>query len=85
MEILLDAAFVIAAVSFFKAQFSWKGQTALGAAFVVSLLVAYAPALASLSPAAAPFVDGLITVIKLFIGAAGSFDTAKALIAFSKQ
>lgn len=80
MEIVLDAVFVIAAVGFFKAQFGWKGPAALGAAFVTALLVQYAPALSALVPAAAPFIDGLVNVVAVFIGAAGSFDTIKELV-----
>jgi len=84
MEIVLDVAFVVAAVGFFKAQFGWKGPAALGAAFVTALLVQYAPALSALVPAAAPFIGGLVNVVALFIAAAGSYDTLKEIVKASR-
>jgi hypothetical protein len=80
MEIALDVAFVVAAVGFFKTQFALKGP----AAFVVSALVEVAPSLAALVPAAAPFITGLVSVVALFIAAAGSFDTVKELVKLAK-
>jgi hypothetical protein len=84
MEIALDVAFVVAAVGFFKTQFALKGPAALGCAFVVSALVEVAPSLAALVPAAAPFITGLVSVVALFIAAAGSFDTVKELVKLAK-
>ena len=47
-------------------------------AFLVTLVVALAPLLGDLVPAAAPWIANIITVIALFIGAAGAWDTAQA-------
>jgi hypothetical protein len=75
---LLTVAFVVAATQFFKTQFQLKARAALLCAFLVSLVVAFGPLLGSVFPAAAPWIANLVTVIALFIGAAGAWDTVTA-------
>ena len=74
MNEVLTVAFVIATVSFFKARFKLQDASALAAAFAVSLIVGLAPQLAAQFPALAPWVDALVKVVVLFLGAAGSYD-----------
>ena len=74
MNEILTIAFVLAATAFFKQQFGLSGKGALLCAFLISLFVGLAPLIGSLLPAAAPFVDVLIKVVVLFIGAAGAYD-----------
>jgi hypothetical protein len=75
---LLTVAFVVAATQFFKTQFSLSSRMSLLAAFVVALVVAFAPLLGAAFPTAAPWIANLVTVIALFIGAAGAWDTVTA-------
>lgn len=79
MNIVLDVAFIVAAVSFFKQQFDLKGPKALGAAFGVALLVGLAPVVSASFPVAQPYIDTVVRVVGLFIAAAGSFDFAKEI------
>lgn len=74
MPEILTIAFVLAATAFFKAQFGLNGKIALLCAFLVALTVGLAPLVGGLLPATAPFVDVLIKVVVLFLGAAGSYD-----------
>lgn len=74
MDYILDAAFIIAAVAFFKAQFGFSGKASLLAAFCVALIVGFAPTIAAQFPTIAPWITQLVTVIVLFISAAGSVD-----------
>ena len=76
---LLTVAFVVAATQFFKTQFSLTGRASLLCAFVVTLFVAFAPLLGALVPASAAWLDQLVTVVALFIGAAGAWDTMTAI------
>jgi protein-S-isoprenylcysteine O-methyltransferase Ste14 len=71
---LLSVAFVVAATSFFKTQFSLAGRAALLCAFGVSLLVGLAPVLEAALPVLAPWITQVVGVVALFIGAAGSYD-----------
>ena len=74
MNEILTIAFVLAAAAFFKQQFGLSGKGALLCAFLVSLAIGLAPLIGGLLPIAAPFVDVLIKVVVLFIGAAGAYD-----------
>lgn len=76
VEIILDVAFILVCVSFFKTQLGLKGAAALGCAFVVALIVGLSPVLAEQFPNLAPWIGAVINVIVLFLSAAGSFDTA---------
>lgn len=76
VEIILDVAFILVCVSFFKQQMGLKGAAALACAFVTALIVGLSPVLSSQFPALAPWISAVINVIVLFLSAAGSFDTA---------
>lgn len=78
-NIVLDVAFVIAAVSFFRVQFGIAKGGAIMLAFVISLSVGAMPYLVTWLPALAPVLDVLVRVIGLFIAAAGSWDTVGLL------
>jgi len=67
-------AFVVAWVAFFTTQFNLKGNIALGAAFVVSLLFALAPLANAAFPQAAPFIDVVLNTILLTVSAAGGYN-----------
>lgn len=67
-------AFVIAWVAFFTTQFNLKGNVALLAAFLVSLLFGLAPLLSATYPQIAPFLDVLLNTILLTVSAAGGYD-----------
>jgi hypothetical protein len=75
---ILTVAFVVAATQFFKTQFSLTGRQSLIAAFLITLFVALVPLLGEVFPAAAPWITQTVTVIALFIGAAGTWDTFTA-------
>jgi hypothetical protein len=85
MEPLLTVAFVVTATQFFKTQFSLANRYALLCAFIVALIVAFAPIVADQFPAASPYLNAFANVIALFIAGAGSYDLATALIDKSKQ
>lgn len=73
---VLDTVFVLAAVAFFKERFGLLGWNAIGAAFVVSLVVVFVPDLIAAFPLAAPYLQKAIDVVKLFLIAPGLFDLA---------
>jgi hypothetical protein len=76
MDFVLDTAFVLAAVAFFKARFGLLGWKALAAAFGVSLLVVFKPELIALVPGYEGAIEKLLSVVQLFIAAPGVFDLA---------
>ena len=76
MQIVLNVAFVISAVAFFKERLQLKGYWPIGAAFLVSLVVAFTPDLIALFPAMQIYLEKLVTVVALFISAPGIFDLA---------
>jgi len=73
---VLDTVFVLAAVAFFKERFGLFGWRAIVAALVASLVVVFLPDALALFPAAVPYVDKLVLVVKLFLVAPGLFDLA---------
>lgn len=76
LSFVIDVAFVIAAVAFFKQQFSLKGWYAILSAFVATLFVAFLPDLVTLFPQSAFAVDKIVIIVKLFLSAPGLFDAA---------
>jgi hypothetical protein len=74
MEYVLDAAFIIATVAFFKTQFGFSGKVTLLAAFVVALIVGLAPTITAQFPNVAPWITQIAGVIVLFISSAGTVD-----------
>lgn len=76
MEIVVNVAFVIAAVAFFKQRFGFFGWKAVLSAFLVSALVVYLPDLYAAFPQAQPYLEKLIGIVQVFITAAGSYDLA---------
>lgn len=79
MEIVLDVAFVVAVVAFIKTQFEVTGKAVLFWAFVVCLVIGFAPLVAGLIPAISPFLEVLIKVVVLFLSAAGSWDAVRGI------
>jgi hypothetical protein len=73
MNDLLTVAFVVALTAFFKARGFAEGR-ALLLSFAVAVFVGVAPLLAAMIPPAVPFVDVLIRILTLFLGASGSYD-----------
>lgn len=82
---VLDAAFIIAAVAFFKTQMALTGRWVLLAAFIVVLFVAIEPPVVALFPAGAAIITAVVDAVKLFIVAAGSVDFVKGLIAYNAK
>ena len=76
MDIVLNVAFVIAAVAFFKQQFHLSGWQPILAAFLVSIVVAFLPDIYALLPVAKPIVEKVVFVLALFLAAPGVFDLA---------
>lgn len=76
MDFVIDVAFVIATVAFFKQQAGLKGWANLGVAFVTILFLVFLPDIVTLFPGSAYVVEKIITVVKLFFSAPGLFDTA---------
>jgi hypothetical protein len=74
MEIVLNVAFVVAAVAFFKERLHLIGWQPIAAAAVVTVLVAFLPELTAMFPAVKPILDKVIFLIGLFIAAPGTFD-----------
>ena len=77
---ILDVAFIVAVTAFFKEQFGIADKHALAAAFLVSLVVGLAPQFALAFPVAEPWIAAVLNVVKLFLGAAGSYDLAIGLL-----
>lgn len=77
METALTVAFIVAVTAFFKEQFGFSGRASLAAAFGVSLVVGLAPTLAAAVPALAPWITQLVSIIIMFVAAAGSVDAIK--------
>jgi len=71
---VLTATFIVAVVSFFKAQFDLTGRWALLAAFCVALVIALIPVISASVPVIEPWLTPIVDVVVLFLGAAGSFD-----------
>lgn len=76
MDVVLNVAFVVAAVAFFKKQFGWSGWQPILAAFVLSVIVAFLPDLYAAFPMAKVVLEKLIGIIALFLAAPGVFDLA---------
>jgi len=76
MDYVLDTAFVLAAVAFFKERLGLKGWYVIGAALVATLAVAFIPELLAAFPLAAPYLEKIIRIIELFLLAPGLFDLA---------
>lgn len=73
---LIDVAFVIATVAFFKQQLGLKGWKNILSAFAAVLFVAFLPDLVALFPQSAAAVDKIVMIVKLFLSAPGIFDAA---------
>lgn len=75
---ILDVAFVIAVTAFLKEQLGLSGKGALLGAFLISLAVGFAPLLALAFPLASPYIEAVVKVVTLFLGAAGTWDVARS-------
>lgn len=84
MNIVLDAAFVIAAVAFFKDKLGLSGGATLAAAFVAVLFVALVPPVIALFPATGAILTAVVDAVKLFITAAGGVDFLTLMVKKSK-
>lgn len=84
-NIVLDAAFVLMCVSFFKANLNVANTGAIALAFVVSLIVGLAPEVAKAFPIVAPWVGAFINIVVIFLSAAGSFDFSTEMIKRANQ
>lgn len=73
---VLDTVFVLAAVAFFKERFGLLGWKAILVALVASLVVVFIPDILAAFPLAAPYLEKVIEVVKLFLIAPGLFDLA---------
>jgi len=82
MDYVLDIAFVMAVTAFLKEQFGLTGRSVLIAAFVIALGFGFAPLIAEMFPAAAPFIQVITSTLILFFGAAGSYD---AIVGFTRK
>ena len=80
MDTVLDVAFVLLVTAFLKKQFGLVDGKVLVAAFGVALVFAFAPLIASLLPAFAPWMDALLKTFVLILSAAGSYDLATGLM-----
>ena len=80
MDFVLDAAFIIAVTAFFKEQFGLDGKFALLAALLVALVVGLAPLVGATLPALAPWIEGVIKVLVLFLSAAGGYDAIRGFM-----
>lgn len=76
MDFVIDVAFVVATVAFFKQQFGLRGLANLGTAFVAVAFVAFLPDIVALMPGSEYYVAKIVTIIKLFFAAPGLFDAA---------
>jgi hypothetical protein len=85
VNIVLDVAFVIASVAFFKKQFNVKDGIALLLAFATALIIGLAPIIAGMLPITGPFIEVVIKVIVLFLTAAGSVDFTTEMIKRANQ
>ncbi len=79
MDIVLNVAFVISVVAFIKTQFEISGKAVLFWAFVVSLIFGIAPLIGNLIPVINPFLEVVLKVMVLFLGAAGSWDAVRGI------
>jgi hypothetical protein len=79
MNTVLDIAFVVALVAFLKQQFGLAGSTVLIVAFIIALGFGLAPLIAGSFPAAAPYIQVILTTLTLFFGAAGSWDAVRSI------
>lgn len=75
---VLDAAFIIATVAFFRERLGWVDSHALLAAFIVTLVVGLSPVVAAMLPALSTLLLTAIALIKLFLLAAGGFDAIRS-------
>jgi hypothetical protein len=71
---VLDVVFVVSITSFFKKQLKLTGWLALLCAFIVTLFISLTPIIAAAYPPIAPWLTDVVTVVVLFLTAAGSYD-----------
>ena len=76
---VINAAFILGAVSFIKARTDLKGFGALAVAFVLSVALAFVPELLAAFPQYAPAISKVIGIGQLFLTAPGLFDLTKEL------
>jgi len=76
MEYVIDVAFVLGAVAFFKKQFNLSGWQPVLVAFLAVLGVSFIPELVAAFPQAAPILEKVVRVVQLFLTAPGLFDLA---------
>lgn len=76
LNFVIDVAFVIAAVAFFKNRAGLKGWSAIATAFASVLFVAFLPDLVALFPGSEYAVVKIVTIVKLFLSAPGLYDAA---------
>jgi hypothetical protein len=71
---LVDVAFVLAVVAFFKMQFNLTGPYPIVAAAVVAILIGLGPRIEVLLPFLQGWFADIVGIIKLVLFAAGAYD-----------
>ncbi len=74
LNFVIDVAFVIATVAFFKNRANLKGWNAIAMAFVTVLFLVFLPDLVALFPASQYAVEKIVMIVKLFLSAPGLYD-----------
>ncbi len=74
MNEILTVAFIVAVTAFIKTQFNWDGRWALLVAFLVALVIGVVPLISAALLAIGPWLEVVVRVFVLFLGAAGSYD-----------
>jgi hypothetical protein len=77
MDIIIDVAFVLTITAFLKTQLGLKGYAVILVAFLVSLVFGFAPLLATMIPAAGPYLKIFLDIVLVFMAAAGTYDTVR--------
>lgn len=73
-ETIINAAFIIAIVAFFKQQLGLHGWKVILAAFLTAFVLVMLTTVSTQFPVVAPWLDPIVWLIKVFLGAAGTVD-----------
>jgi len=74
LNFVIDVAFVIATVAFFKNRTNLKCWTAIATAFITVLFLAFLPDVVALFPGSQYAVEKIVMIVKLFLSAPGLYD-----------
>lgn len=74
LDTIINVAFIIVIVAFFKQQIGLTGWKVILAAFLVALVLVILTTISTQFPVVSPWLDPIVLLIKVFLGATGTVD-----------